>query len=166
MKLIELHQEYLAILTEIEETGGELSLTHDSRLDSIAREIAQNADKADFVFRKLESEMQFYTAEIHRLQNFQRAIVNANKRMRDFVKTQMLTSGVARIEGDVVALTLSKTKPSVIVEDETLLDSAYFDEVVTQKLNKTRVSEDLKLGPVKGAHLEESFALRITRSKK
>lgn len=166
MKLIELHQEYLAILSEIEETGGELSLTHDSRLDSIAREIAQNADKADFVFRKLEFESNFYAAEIKRLQNFKRSIDNAHERMREFVKTQMVATGVSRIEGETIALTISKTKPTVVIEDETALAKEYFDEVVTHKLNKTRVSEDLKLGSVKGAHLEESFALRVTRSKK
>lgn len=166
MKLVELYSDYLAILGEIEASGGELCESDESRLETIGREIAKSADKADWVFRKLDSESEFYDAEIKRLQAFKKSIDNANDRLRDYVKTQMQALGVNRIEGDFVALSLSRTKPKVVVDDESALPNGYFEEIITKRLSKTKLSEDLVLGPVEGAHLEQGYSLRVTRSKK
>ena len=165
MSLIEYHQEYLAILEEIEQTGGEITLTHETRLEAIAREIATKADKADFVFRKLDAESEFYAAEIKRLQAFKRAIDTANDRLRDFIKMQMKALAMSRLDGEKVSLILSKIKPKVVADEEKL-DAAFFDEVITRKLNKERVAQELQLGPIEGAHFEDVYTLRISRSKK
>jgi hypothetical protein len=166
MKLLELYSDYLAILGEIEAAQGELCESDESRLESIGKEIAKSADKADWVFRKLDSESDFYDAEIKRLQGFKKTIDNANERLREFVKTQMVALDIKRIEGDFVALSLSRTKPKVVVDNESILPAGYFEEIVLKRLSKTKLSEDLALGPVDGAHLEQGYSLRVTRSKK
>lgn len=166
MKILELHSQYLAILSEIEDMGGEITADHEAKIEAIGSEIIKHADKADFVFRKLDAESEFYAAEIKRLQAFKGAIDNANERLRDYVKMQMQALSLTKIEGEKVSLTLSKVKPKVVVDDESKLDNGYFEVVTTKKLSKTKLSEDLALGPVEGAHLEQNYALRITRSKK
>ncbi len=167
--LIDYHQEYLAILEEIDATGGEVTETHEMRLETIAREISQHADKADFVFRKLDAESEFYAAEIKRLQAFKRSIDNTNNRIRESIKAAMSASGITRVFGSTVDILLSGGRQKVVVDEEKL-SRDYFDTEtiykVVYKLNRERVAEDLRLGPVEGAHFEDVYSLRITRSKK
>jgi hypothetical protein len=48
----------------------------------------------------------------------------------------------------------------LVIEDESKIPKEYMKEIVETVLDKDRLKEDLAIGPIEGAKLEESFALK------
>lgn len=166
MKLIDLSQEYAAILDEIEACGGEVTDTQELRLDAISRELVQAPDKADFVIKKLDCDSRFYGERIKELQGYKRAIDNAQSRFKDQIKDFMHTTNQTRLGGEYVDLVLKASKPKVVIDDESKVPDGYIETTIVRTPDKARMYEDMKMGvPVDGARLEDVFALQTTKRK-
>lgn len=167
MNFYELIHEHQRVLSEIEDSGGEIDKALEDKLDLIAKQLAGAPDKADFVLKKLDSESDFYSERIKEIQGYKKSIEYAAQRLKEQIKRFMTESGKTRLTGECIDLVLKRTKPSVVIEDESKLPTGYIETVITSKINKTKLYEDLKLKiNVSGARLEESFSLSTTRTKK
>jgi hypothetical protein len=167
MKLLELSQEYALLLEEIESCGGELSPEQEKRLETVSRELAKSADKADYVLKKLDVESDFYAARIKELQAYKKALDNASERFKSQIKAFMRESDQKRLEGEYVDLVLKTTKPKIVITDESKIPEKYVEKIITTAVNKNDIYKDMQNGAlVEGVSIEENFALTTTRSKK
>lgn len=167
MNLLELTQEYAAILQEIEQCGGELNTTQELRYDEICRSLAAAPDKAEFVLKKLDTESKFYADRIDQLKAYKDALDNAATRFKDQIRAFMQNKDKKRIEGDYVDIVLKGTKPKVIVLDEDKVDSKYKRIHYSMKIDKNDIYKDMQNGAlVEGVTLEQNYSLTFTRAKK
>ncbi len=75
----------------------------------------------------------------------------------------LIASGFKKIEGNDSTLTLSKTTPRLVIEDEQLLltQDEYVVTTIDKKLDNAKIKSELQSGKeIKGARLEDSYALR------
>ena len=79
----------------------------------------------------------------------------------DNIKEAMQTLETDELVGIDVRFKLSKSNPSCVIDDPEKIDAAYKTVVQEIKIDKKRITDDLKHGiPVEGAYLQESFSLR------
>ena len=87
--------------------------------------------------------------------------VKKANRMKDILKSVMLSTGNDRVQTELFRLAVQNTKARVVV-DEDHLPKKYFVEKVVSKPDKVAIYDLLKAGEViEGAHLEKNQTLRI-----
>lgn len=112
--------------------------------------------------RELESTVEAIDVEIKRLQELKALRVNRAQRLRDAVKRYCEMLGVTEIVTSLFTIKWRKNPPSVIIDDEAIIDAHYKTEKVTITVNKKLIAETLKSGvPVDGAHLHIGTRIEI-----
>ena len=94
-----------------------------------------------------------------------KALAKKADRARDYLKDCMERAEVWRITDQRTGATIALTKnpPKVVVDDEAELPGHYWRQPPPPELvlDKQQLLEDLKKGPVEGAHLEQGTRLKI-----
>lgn len=87
-------------------------------------------------------------------------------RIKSNFKDSMLLLGRDLIESGDYRVTLSRSKPRLVITNELALPSKYKISVTTYEVDKNKLKEDLEFGTVlDGAHLEGGSALRYTLNR-
>jgi hypothetical protein len=106
------------------------------------------------VIANQDSDIEAIDAEIKRLQERKRVRVNAQERLKDYLRFNMERTGITKIESDLFTITLVKPRQIVVIDDEQQIPEDY--QRVTVVPDKTLIGKALKDGyEVKGAHLGE-----------
>jgi len=82
------------------------------------------------------------------------------ERLKENIKYAMKDLGTDEVAGFDVRFKLQKVKPKLVVDDEAKIPKEYYKTVITESLDKEKLKEDLAIGKIEGAHLEESFSLK------
>ena len=144
---------------------GEVTPEIESMLAHLEIALPEKVDGYHHILSRLEAEMEYFKAKADELYAASKVISNARDRIKEHIKFKMQEQGLSSLEGLDFKFTLSKSKPKVVVQEE-LIPKEYTREVTEIKIDKDRISEDLKLGiPVPGAHLEDVFALKTSVNK-
>lgn len=141
------------------ESCGELTPELEQALAISNLELPEKVDSYSWKMDFLKSAAEFYKEKAEFFSKVSKSLSSASDRMKDGIKDAMKALTVDEIQGNDIRFKLSKTKPRLIVENEEFLKD-YFKEVKTMVLEKDKLTEDLKIGEVKGARLEDSFSLR------
>lgn len=121
---------------------------------------AEAVEAYSFMVQNLEQREEFYQRQADEFKAIAKNIKNLVSRYNNFVKRVMIDSGTPELTGKSFRFKLSTVKPSLIIDDESLL-TEYTRPVTETVLDKDRIKQDLELGvPVEGAHLEQSYSLR------
>lgn len=76
-------------------------------------------------------------------------------------------SKLGDLSGDSFTFKLQKTKPRVVIDDDSIIEDNYIRTTVTHAPDKTKIYEHLKSGvTVVGAKLVDNFALKKTINSK
>jgi hypothetical protein len=95
------------------------------------------------------------------------ARINAVKNFKEALKGQMRQDGSDELIGNDFRLCVQKTKPKMVIENESAIPEAYRVTRTVTEVDETRLRQDLELGvPVDGARLEMSGSLRIRPNTK
>jgi hypothetical protein len=136
----------------------------DERLEKLITvnkdELAEKIDGYDIIFERLDVLAKHYKQRAEFFSNIAKGLSKTEDRLKENIKTAMSELKVTELEGNDIRFKLSNTKPSMVVLDEDAIPREYFEEITVTQLNKSRLRDDLAIGPVPGAKLEESFALR------
>lgn len=101
-----------------------------------------------------DSDVSEIDAEIKRLQERKKTIVNGKERLKDYLRFYMESTGITKISSPLFTISLAKGRSSVQVDDESLLPEDY--KRVTVSPDKTLIGKALKDGyEVPGARLAE-----------
>lgn len=84
--------------------------------------------------------------EIKRLQARKKIINNKREAMTDYLRHNMIASGIKKIESPLFSITLQKSKQRVSILDESTLPDNYISVKTEIKPNKRKILADLKEG--------------------
>lgn len=126
-------------------------------LESIEGEIEVKAENLLKFERELLADVDAVNNEIKRLQRIKTARANRAAALREYLRLNMLNSGIDKIACPFFSITLKKAAPILVVEDDSLIPKRYFEVVTTRKLKRKELLDDLKAGKgIKGASIGES----------
>ena len=105
---------------ELEDSGGELTPEIEQALATTEVEIPRKVDAYKGYLDFLASRKDQLDQTIKSLQAKKKAVENADKRVREYVKTTMKTFGLTKIKGDVYTATLTERDGIEVNEEEVL----------------------------------------------
>ena len=112
----------------------------------------EKAVKVVHVVANNDSDIAQIDAEIKRLQERKKVMVNAKERLKEYLRFNMEATGITKITSPLFNITLAKGRESVQIDDESLLPEDY--KRVTVAPDKTLINKAIKDGyEVPGASL-------------
>lgn len=147
------------------ESGGELTPEIEDKMRVSEVNLPKKIDSYSFILDRLKSEAAYFKQKADFYSSISKACKNAQERLKDNVKHVMISSDESELLGNDIKFKLSKTKPSLHI-DETKISKEYRYQEVREVIDKEKIREDLELGvPVQGASLVPSFSLRTYANK-
>lgn len=161
MKSLALIVSETAILEQkLVESGGEITPEIESYLQIKDIELPEKVDSYSIVMDRFDALEKFYKERADFFSQIAKRCKGVRERLKDNLKREMRNLNMTEIKGNEMRFVLSKTKPALVLEDETLIPRDYIKQVYVESIDKDRLKEDLAFGPIPGAHLEESYSLR------
>ena len=153
MNLYELSQEFKQLQELDIDTSSQLYI---DTLESLTIPLENKAQNIVKLTKSWESNISAIDNEIKRLQERKKVQQNKIDRLRNYLRDNMESCGIDKIECEYFTITLKKAgQPVVIIDDESLIDEAF--KKVSVSIDKVALKNALKSGDiVKGAHLEDS----------
>lgn len=161
MKPAIISQKAMALQNELELLEGEI--TED--INNMMLDISQSADDAGLFLDRSEYMIEYF-------KDFKKKIdakIKTIEAAQSFIESELKKSCAALgdLEGNNFIFKLQKTKPKVVIDDESKLHDLYLRTKVVHEPDKTKIYVDLKSGiHVEGAKLEENFSLKKTLNTK
>lgn len=94
--------------------------------------------------RNMELTVEAMKSEEKRISEQRKTLENRITKFKQYVKECMEKNGITKIETGLGSLTIAKNPISVEVTNEELVPSEYKTEVVTVKIDKTKIKENFK----------------------
>jgi len=145
MKLYEMANQYLAVADLADDMPPEAIA---DTLESIEGEIEVKAEALLQVVTNMEGDTAMIDAEIKRLQARKVVIQNRADSLREYLRQNMLRTGIDKISCTLFSITLAQAKPMVVVTDERLIPDEYIKTTITKAPVKADILKALKAGEV------------------
>ena len=162
-KLYEITLSYQELESELLELQGELTTEIEEKLNSLSKDLASKTDSIGYILERLERESIALKEKSKQFQIVAKRLEQAYDRLKDYTKQNMKALDVSELQGESYRFKKSNLKPKLVIDDEALIDRAYFKETILTTLDKEMIRLALENGiSVNGARLEEVTSLRIT----
>lgn len=157
MNLFKLSQNYMQVIHMVEELDEE---TLKDTLDSINESIELKVENTAYVIKTLEANSKAYKDEMDRMAKSKKTIDNNIKNLNLYMQQAMEQTGMDKIEGKLIKVSIQNNPPSVYVTQEESLKEYMVEQ--PKKLDKRALLDDLKQGvEVAGAELQQTRSVRI-----
>lgn len=143
---------------------GEITPEVQALLRLSSSDIAHKIDGLDVFLQKLKNGAEIYRSQAQFFQKAAQNIEKASELIKEDIKKAMLDSDVKALNGHQKCLKITKARQIVKINDMQKL-SGYQKAEVTYTIDKDSLFEDLKIGPVDGAELQDVYALRFYTAK-
>lgn len=154
MKLYEISDELLKIIDaeEFDET----------LLNELVISFKEKAGGIISFNEKMQTFIEYCKSEEKRISAKRKAVENRGISLMKYLKTCMESANLMEMEVGTKTLKIQSNPPSVIIDDESLINARFFTIIPEQKqLNKNDLKEALKKGEVNGAHTEQGTRLVV-----
>jgi hypothetical protein len=159
--LLELVSRAASLEEMLIQSGGEITPELEAELAITEISLPEKIDGYSLVIDRMDSIAEFYKRKADMILKLSRAASNVSDRCKFNLKSAMQTLGTEEILGFDVKFKLVNSNPSCVIDDESIIDGAYIITETITKVDKKRLTEDLKLGiPCAGARLERGVSLR------
>jgi len=142
-----------------------LDLKDEEQRDYLLGQLKLNlADKSDELLKackNIELFNQGVDAEIERLQALKDARNKQVSTIKELIKNAMEDAGLKTLGLPKFKLTVAKTPPRVVIENEALVPADYWITKEVNSIDKKLLKEALRNCTIEGARLETSTTLRI-----
>lgn len=142
------------------EASGELTPEIEAILSIRDTQLPEKVDSYYFIMERMKAGEAFYKEKADMFSKAAKSFKNAQETLKERLKLAMVELTTDELRGNAFRFKLSAGKPSVLVTDEDAIPREYFEEVTEFVLKKDRLSEDLKIGEVPGAVLDQTMTLR------
>ena len=82
--------------------------------------------------------------QIKRIQNYKKMLQNRQDRFNSYLLENMNALSIKKIETPVGSVTVAKSPLSVEITDESKVPEKYKTQVITTKIDKTKIKNDFK----------------------
>lgn len=131
-------------------------------LESLEGTLEAKAANVAAFFQNLEVTANAIREAEKRMAQRRKAIEKRVESLRQYLQNNMEACGITKIESPLFSISLRKSPPSVVIDDEQSLPPDYVEQVVTTKPNKMLIKQAITDGfDVPGAHLEQGNYLKI-----
>lgn len=163
ISLYHMTEQYQRALAELADADLPEEVVADT-LEALEGELIQKGQAVAAFALNLAAEIDAIKAVEKRISDRRKALENRAERMRLYLKTNMEKAGITEIKAIDGSFTakLSKGRPAVVIDDETLIPTDSDFIRWKKEVNKTAIAEAIKAGQeVPGAHIETRPALRL-----
>lgn len=94
-------------------------------LANVKIQIEDKVENIGKVFLSNKADISSLDNEIKRLQDRKQALVNTNDWLRNYLLTEMLSSSITRVKRDILTVYISKSQPSIEIEDLELIPDEF-----------------------------------------
>jgi len=131
--------------------------------DALEGEFNDKAMSVVHVIENMDSDVEAVDREIKRLSARKAALSNRRDSIREYLRSNMEATGIAKIECPLFAITIAKGRDMVLVDNENLIPDDLVEISVISKPNKREILKRMKGGEdIPGARIEKSkSSLRI-----
>ena len=163
MSLYHMTEQYRAALAELSDADLPEEVVADT-LEALEGELVQKGQAVAAFALNLAAEIEAIKAVEKRISDKRKALEKRESGLRDYLRTNMEKAGIGEIKAIDGSFTakLQKGRPSVVVDDESLIpdDSEYVRW--KREVNKTAIAAAIQAGvEVAGAHIEIKPSLRL-----
>lgn len=136
-----------------------------NRLDSIGKEISSKLAYVSSIYAEAMAHTVVAKAALDeardRLDKQYKAALRTELRLKDFIRNSMINSGIRKINGDIVNVTVVDHNKMVITDNAVLPDDCY--EIITEtKILKKVVLDHVKNGEeIEGVYMVSEPYLRV-----
>lgn len=161
MNIYQIQNEYLLLVNQIIENGGEVTPQQELNLQITKDQLQDKGTNYAFVIKKLDAECDIIDAEIKRLSELKKVRQNACERLKSNISHAMQIFEVDKIESPLIKLSFRKSQ-SVNVADVNSLPAEYKTIKVTEQADKVKIKQALLKGEViEGCEIVNSNNLQI-----
>lgn len=161
MNIYQIQHEYLLLVNQIIENGGEVTPQQELNLQITREQLQDKGTNYAFVIKKLDAECDIIDAEIKRLTELKKVRQNACERLKNNISNAMQIFEVDKIESPLIKLSFRKSQ-SVNVADVNSLPSEYKTIKVTEQADKLKIKQALLNGEkIEGCEIINSQNLQI-----
>ena len=182
MSLYKLPDELREIQQAIEDNNGEITQEIEFMLEKYQQKEVSNFVQVVNLLEGYESAEKFLKEKKHMITELINEKRNTINRMKLFIMNSIKKLGKHKIENDALTISVVKSPPKVVIDDEELIPEEYkrVEVVISasdlnkllvsgipyiekdQSVDKTKIKDDLKDGvTISGARLEDSEHIRI-----
>ena len=134
----------------------------ENALGNIEENIESKAENTAKLIKSIEGNVSTLKEEEQRLAKKRRAMENKIKGIKGYLEMQLKVMEIDKIQGELFTVALQNNPQSVRFLDEGLIPERYKEEVVTVKIPKKAILDDLKEGiEVPGTEIIQNKSLRI-----
>ena len=161
MNLFNIQNEYLLLVNQIIENGGEVTPQQELNLQITRDQLQDKGTNYAFVIKKLDAECDIIDAEIKRLSELKKVRQNACERLKANISNAMQIFEVDKIESPLIKLSFRKSQ-SVNVADVNSLPAEFKTIKVTESADKMKIKQALLNGEkIEGCEIINSQNLQI-----
>ena len=161
MNIYQIQHEYLLLINQIIENGGEVTPQQELNLQITKDQLQDKGTNYAFVIKKLDAECDIIDAEIKRLSELKKVRQNACEHLKANISHAMQIFEVDKIESPLIKLSFRKSQ-SVNVADVNSLPGEYKTIKVTEQADKMKIKQALLNGEViEGCEIINSQNLQI-----
>ena len=158
--LYEISQEYIAGFLALSEMElDETTLT--DTLEAMTGDFEAKAVNVAKFSGNLDAEATAIKEAEAKMATRRRSIESKSARLKDYLKTNMIDTGITKISCPFFQLAIQKAADKVIIASESDIPADFMRIKTIIEPDKIALKEALKFGDVPGAHLEANFTLRI-----
>lgn len=161
MKLYEISQQFAELQKLAEDDESMIEAVSDT-MELITADFEEKAQAVVLVAKNMDANITAIDAELKRLTDKKKAIINRTDWLRNYLRNNMESTGISVIECPLFKITLSKPTKQVSVDDESALPDDYVNVKTVVSPDKRKILADLKAGiEIKGASLVDGTS-RLT----
>ena len=122
-------------------------------LESIQGAIEEKGGNIVSLIQNWQSDVVAIDVEIKRLQDMKKTVVNRQDKLKEYLRYNMVESGVSKIEHPLFKISIRKPTQKVEIVDLELIPDEFIKVDVTEKPDLMAIKKQLKTGEVAGVRL-------------
>ena len=159
--IFEIKNEYLQLMDQIEEAGGELTPETEHALAINQATFAEKSINYAMLIKTIEGRQQLIKQEIERLQNIQKRSSKLVERLETTLKDAMILYDRKKLEYPLLTISI-RDSHAVEIIDASKIPAKFKMIVQEEKISKKEIGEALKNGEsVEGAEMKTNHNLVI-----
>ena len=161
LSLYTIEQNYLTLVENLIDNGGELTPELETELAITKQDLQNKGVCYGFIVKELEGNIDLIDLEIKRLNALKKPLVNSIDRLKNNLSNAMQMFEVTELKTPLLKINFRKSE-SVEVTDIDLLDADFVKTTITKAADKIAIKEAIKQGEnVQGAVLVTNQNLQI-----
>lgn len=153
--LYELTEQFKELAALAENADEDLAVAVHDTMEAIQGEFQDKGKAIAMISLNMDGDIDAIQAQIERLTERKRVIVNRKESLKEYLRLNMEASGISKITHPLFTITLGKGKPIVVIDEESSIPDEFMNTKVTTTPMKAEIAKAIKEGiEVPGAHSE------------